>query len=248
MCRSSDRAAARSLVLFWCLRALFRLYGAGRGVQPRATRRLIQLMGIWLIADAAAPLLCHLALSATGYEIDKVWAHMAAVQEAGAGRRGLRDRAGHAGRPRDRAGPRGVRLMAIVVRLDVMMARRKVRSNVLARAIGITEANLSLLKSGKVKGLRFSTLEAICRVLDCQPGDLLEFVPDEHAGTPRRCVKPADPTHPDARRRTTDDRANDGACLRAELWPAAQPGPRWSMSTAARSTTRPAARVRRPSS
>jgi putative transcriptional regulator len=69
--------------------------------------------------------------------------------------------------------------MAIVVRLDVMMARRKVRSNILARAIGITEANLSLLKSGKVKGLRFSTLEAICRVLDCQPGDLLEFVPDE---------------------------------------------------------------------
>jgi putative transcriptional regulator len=69
--------------------------------------------------------------------------------------------------------------MAIVVRLDVMMARRKVRSNTLARAIGITEANLSLLKSGKVKGLRFSTLEAICRVLDCQPGDLLEFVPDE---------------------------------------------------------------------
>jgi putative transcriptional regulator len=69
--------------------------------------------------------------------------------------------------------------MAIVIRLDVMMARRKIRSNVLARAIGITEANLSLLKSGKVKGLRFSTLEAICRVLDCQPGDLLEYAPDE---------------------------------------------------------------------
>ncbi len=69
--------------------------------------------------------------------------------------------------------------MAIVLRLDVVMARRKVRSNTLARAIGITEANLSLLKSGKVKGLRFSTLEAICRVLDCQPGDLLEYVPDE---------------------------------------------------------------------
>jgi len=69
--------------------------------------------------------------------------------------------------------------MPIVLRLDVMMARRKVRSNVLARAIGITEANLSLLKSGKVKGLRFSTLEALCRRLDCQPGDLLEFVPDE---------------------------------------------------------------------
>ena len=71
--------------------------------------------------------------------------------------------------------------MAIVIRLDVMMARRKVRSNTLARAIGITDANLSLLKSGKVKGLRFSTLEAICRFLECQPGDILEFVPDEHA-------------------------------------------------------------------
>lgn len=69
--------------------------------------------------------------------------------------------------------------MPIVVRLDVMMARRKVRSNALARAIGITEANLSLLKSGKVKGVRFATLEAICRFLDCQPGDLLEFAPDE---------------------------------------------------------------------
>jgi putative transcriptional regulator len=75
--------------------------------------------------------------------------------------------------------------MAIVIRLDLMMARRKVRSNVLARAIGITEANLSLLKSGKVKGIRFSTLEAICRALDCQPGDLLEFVPDEGAETLR---------------------------------------------------------------
>ena len=71
--------------------------------------------------------------------------------------------------------------MPIIVRLDVMMARRKVRSNTLARAIGITEANLSLLKSGKVKGVRFSTLEALCRQLDCQPGDLLEFQPDEGA-------------------------------------------------------------------
>lgn len=67
----------------------------------------------------------------------------------------------------------------IVVRLDVMMAKRKVRSNALARAVGITEANLSLLKSGKVKGIRFSTLEAICRTLDCQPGEVLEWVPDE---------------------------------------------------------------------
>ncbi len=65
--------------------------------------------------------------------------------------------------------------MAIVVRLDVMLAKRKVRSNELARAIGITEANLSLLKSGKVKAIRFSTLEAICAYLDCQPGDLLEY-------------------------------------------------------------------------
>jgi putative transcriptional regulator len=68
--------------------------------------------------------------------------------------------------------------MPIVVRLDVMLARRRVRSNVLAHAIGITEANLSLLKSGKVKGLRFSTLEAICKFLECQPGDILEYEPD----------------------------------------------------------------------
>ncbi len=64
--------------------------------------------------------------------------------------------------------------MPIVVNLDVMLAKRKVRSNELARAIGITEANLSLLKSGKVKGVRFSTLDAICAYLECQPGDLLE--------------------------------------------------------------------------
>jgi putative transcriptional regulator len=65
--------------------------------------------------------------------------------------------------------------MPILVNLDVMLARRKMRSNELAKAVGITEANLSLLKSGKVKGVRFSTLEAICDHLDCQPGDLLEF-------------------------------------------------------------------------
>ena len=68
--------------------------------------------------------------------------------------------------------------MPIVVRLDVMLALRKVRSKDLAAAIGITEANLSLLKSGKVKGLRFATLDAICRALDCQPGDLLEYQPE----------------------------------------------------------------------
>ncbi len=65
--------------------------------------------------------------------------------------------------------------MAIVVNLDVMLAKRKMRSKELAEAVGITEANLSLLKSGKVKGVRFSTLEKICDILDCQPGDLLEF-------------------------------------------------------------------------
>ncbi len=69
--------------------------------------------------------------------------------------------------------------MPIVVRLDVAMARRKMRSNELAEAIGITQSNLSLLKSGHVRGVRFATLEAICRVLDCQPGDLLEYVPGD---------------------------------------------------------------------
>lgn len=65
--------------------------------------------------------------------------------------------------------------MAIVVNLDVMLARRKMRSRELAAAIGISEVNLSLLKSGKVKGIRFETLASICRVLECQPGDLLEY-------------------------------------------------------------------------
>jgi putative transcriptional regulator len=63
----------------------------------------------------------------------------------------------------------------IVVNLDVMLATRKMRSKELAERIGITEANLSLLKSGKVKGVRFETLDAICAALDCQPGDLLEY-------------------------------------------------------------------------
>lgn len=63
----------------------------------------------------------------------------------------------------------------IVVNLDVVMAKRKMRSKELAEAIDITEANLSLLKSGKVKGVRFSTIDRICTVLDCQPGDILEY-------------------------------------------------------------------------
>ena len=65
--------------------------------------------------------------------------------------------------------------MPVLVNLDVMMAKRKIRSKDLAQKIGITEANLSLLKSGKVKGVRFSTLEAICHHLQCQPGDILAY-------------------------------------------------------------------------
>ena len=68
--------------------------------------------------------------------------------------------------------------MAIVVNLDVMLAKRKMRSRELAERIGITEQNLSLLKSGKVRGVRFETLQRICEVLQCQPGDLLEYRPD----------------------------------------------------------------------
>ncbi len=68
--------------------------------------------------------------------------------------------------------------MPIVVRLDVILALRKRRAKDLAIEIGITEANLSLLRTGKVKGVRFETLEAICIALDCKPGDLLDFEPD----------------------------------------------------------------------
>lgn len=76
--------------------------------------------------------------------------------------------------------------MAIVVRLDIALAARKVRSNELARAIGITPSNLSLLKSGHVKGIRFETLDAICDFLGCQPGDILEHVPNAAKDAPRR--------------------------------------------------------------
>ena len=69
--------------------------------------------------------------------------------------------------------------MPVIVNLDVMMARRKIRSNELARLVGITESNLSLLKSGKVRGVRFRTIAAICYHLDCQPGDILAYDRDE---------------------------------------------------------------------
>ncbi len=64
--------------------------------------------------------------------------------------------------------------MSIIVTLDVMMAKRKMRLGELAKLIGITEANLSILKNGKAKGIRFSTLEAICKHLDCRPGDIID--------------------------------------------------------------------------
>ena len=72
--------------------------------------------------------------------------------------------------------------MPIVVHLDVMLARRKMRSRELAAAVGITEQNISLLKSGKVRGVRFDTLARICAVLQCQPGDLLVYEPGEDTG------------------------------------------------------------------
>ena len=79
--------------------------------------------------------------------------------------------------------------MPIVINLDVMLAKRKTKSKDLADHVGITEANLSLLKSGKVKGVRFATLEAICRYLDCQPGDLLEYVASEGRQSSRDPVR-----------------------------------------------------------
>jgi len=69
--------------------------------------------------------------------------------------------------------------MPIVVNLDVVMAKRKMSSGELAEKIDITQSNLSILKTGKAKAIRFSTLEAICKTLDCQPGDILEYQPDD---------------------------------------------------------------------
>jgi len=72
--------------------------------------------------------------------------------------------------------------MAIVVNLDVMMAKRKIGLSELATKVDLTLANLSILKNNKAKAIRFSTLEAICRALDCQPGDILEYTPDKNIG------------------------------------------------------------------
>ncbi len=72
--------------------------------------------------------------------------------------------------------------MPIIVNIDVMLARRKMHSGELAEKIGISAANLSILKTGKAKAVRFSTLESICKALDCQPGDILEYCPDPEEG------------------------------------------------------------------
>jgi putative transcriptional regulator len=71
--------------------------------------------------------------------------------------------------------------MAIIVNLDVMMAKRKMSLNELSEKVGLTLSNLSILKTGKAKAIRFNTLEAICEALDCQPGDILEYVPEKDA-------------------------------------------------------------------
>lgn len=84
--------------------------------------------------------------------------------------------------------------MPIVVTLDVMLARRKMRSRDLAAQVGITEQNLSLLKSGKVRGVRFDTLQKICEVLNCQPGDLLAYEPGSEPRPDN--VSPADDPNP----------------------------------------------------
>lgn len=83
--------------------------------------------------------------------------------------------------------------MPIVVTLDVMLARRKMRSRDLAARVGITEQNLSLLKSGKVRGVRFDTLQKICEALDCQPGDLLAYEPGPEPEPDPSSTEPSTP-------------------------------------------------------
>ena len=76
--------------------------------------------------------------------------------------------------------------MPVIVNIDLMLARRKMRSNALAECVGITPQNLSVLKTGRAKAIRFSTLESLCGALDCQPGDLLSYVPEAPAPKPPR--------------------------------------------------------------
>jgi putative transcriptional regulator len=75
--------------------------------------------------------------------------------------------------------------MAIIVNLDVMMAKRKISLNELSKRVDLTLSNLSILKTGKAKAIRFTTLEAICNALDCQPGDILEYINDDKKTTDR---------------------------------------------------------------
>ncbi|KQZ06000.1 hypothetical protein ASD19_12895 [Microbacterium sp. Root53] len=82
--------------------------------------------------------------------------------------------------------------MPIIVDVDVMLARRKMAVGTLAERVGITPANLAVLKNGRAKAVRFTTLDALCQVLDCQPGDLLRWVPDEDAGGVETAVKADD--------------------------------------------------------
>ena len=88
--------------------------------------------------------------------------------------------------------------MPIVVNLDVMLAKRKMSLGQLSQEVGVTMANLSILKTNKAKAVRFTTLEAICKVLDCQPGDILAYVPEEETGDGCligwRCVRSLSPT------------------------------------------------------
>lgn len=91
--------------------------------------------------------------------------------------------------------------MAIIVRIDVMMARRKMSLNELSERVEITPANLSILKNGKARAIRFSTLEAICRVLECQPGDIIEYHPDDTPTSADAPVTPHD-TAPESARDT----------------------------------------------
>lgn len=79
---------------------------------------------------------------------------------------------------------KGEKLLAIIINLDVMMAKRKISLNELAQKVGITNANLSILKTGKAKAIRLETLNAICEALQCQPGDILEYGPGSDAASP----------------------------------------------------------------
>jgi putative transcriptional regulator len=160
----------------WSLRRLFLHYSRGDVFSADALR-LMENIAIAIFAGVIVSFAGHAPIS-----LALTWylghGHLERQSIAVHGRRRSGDFSRNGGSTARRRRKREIRLMAIVVNLDVMMARRKMRSKDVAEAIDITEANLSLLKSGKVKGVRFSTLEKICVVLECQPGDILEFRPD----------------------------------------------------------------------